>query len=284
MKVYKMAGIDLALGTWKKVRYLIFAVVCAFTCVNFEDMVTYAELPGGTQLSLADVLAYTFRGTEPMIRKIVMEEFFIPPVWLVLMLLCLLMPLDYPVRSMEGWGSQYLIRADRRKWWSAKCIYTLGVNVLTLMLAVFIMSLFCLIKGMPLSMNNSTVFYEGLFGSVTGNFHGGLSGVQNFLLVFVLPLAGISAMSMIQLFVAVWVNPFVAYLVSMGMLVLSVYDNKPWLLANHMMAMRSVLIDKEGISPVVGIAWCLAICIFIFVTGLLLVKKKDMLVFKKEEV
>ena len=91
-------------------------------------------------------------------------------------------------------------------------------------------------------------------------------------------------MSMLQLFMAIWINPYVAYLISIVLLVYSVYLNHPALLANQTMTIRSLLVDEKGIAPLEGIQWCVGICIFVSVLGMFLVKGKDMLVLKKEDV
>lgn len=285
MKVFKLAKRDLQLGMWKKARYIVFLIVCVVGCMNFATLITEGtELFGNSAPSMADCLAYIFQGIEPMVRKEAMSEFHIPPIWLMLMLLYLLMPLDYPVKSMEVWGSQYLIRVNRRSWWSAKCIYTIGVNVFTFTLHIFIVFLFCVVKRIPISMHNSKAFYEALYGGVTVRFQSSLSAQENIILLIVLPLLGIISMSMLQLFMAIWINPYVAYLISIVLLVYSVYLNHPALLANQTMTIRSLLVDEKGIAPLEGIQWCVGICIFVSVLGMFLVKGKDMLVLKKEDV
>lgn len=282
MKVFKLVKRDIVLGMWKKVRYLAFAIVCVIGCMNFSSLMQDSlEVFGKTNPSMADCLAFVFRGTEPMIQKDVTSEFIIPPIWLMLMLLYLLMPLDYPVKSMEGWGSQYLVRANRRSWWNAKCIYTMSVNVITFLLQMVIILLFCLIKQMPVSMQNHQMFYEMIY-EVDSTVR--MSVWDNILLLIVLPLLGIIAMSMLQLFVAVWLNPYIAYLSSIVIIVCSVLLNSPALLANHTMAIRSVLVCEGGIKNEEAILWCIGIVVFVWIMGIMFVKKKDMLVLKKEDI
>lgn len=283
MKTFKLAKRDIVLGMWKKIRYLAFVIVCLIGCINFSGLMEEgAELFGKTNPSMADCLAFIFRGIEPMIRKDTMSEFVIPPIWLMLMLLYLLMPLDYPIKSMEVWGSQYLIRTNRRCWWNAKCIYTIVVNIFTFLLQIVTVFLFCVGKKMSISMHNNQMFYEALYGSNIDDSALDIRG--NLLLLIVLPLLGIVAMSMLQLFVSVWINPYIAYLISIVILVCSVLLNSPVLLANHMMTIRSALVCKSGIRTEEAVFWCVGIIACAWIVGALLVKKKDMLVLKKEDV
>ncbi len=285
METFKLAKRDIVLGVRKKMRYPVFVIVCLIGCMNFSGLMEDGlELFGKSNPSMANCFAFIFQGIEPMIRKNTMSEFVIPPVWLMLMLLYLLMPLDYPIKSMEVWGSQYLIRTSRRSWWNAKCIYTIVINILTFLLQIMIIFLFCLIKQMPISMHNNQKFYEALYGGNGVHSSLEISVWGNILLLIVLPLLGIVAMSMFQLFVAVWINPYIAYLLSIGILVCSVLLDSPILLANHTMTIRSALVCENGIGIGEAILWCIGIMALVWIMGVLFVKKKDMLVLKKEDV
>lgn len=277
MKLFKMVKTDLYLGVWRKWRFLVFIGICLLACSSFWQMAqSLMENYGEMTFSMADCMAYILRG------RAINEEFYLPPIWLMLILMCLMIPLDYPVRSMEGWGSQYLIRVNRKSWWLSKCLYVIGANTLTFGIFMIVITLFCTWKEVSLSLENSGELYQIVFGEVLYNVLE-LSTWENLLLLIVLPLFGLYAMSLLQLFVAMWVSPLVAYILSMIILVFSVYANAPWLIGNHTMAIRSQLIDPDGIRVIDGIGCSLLLCIIVVIAGFFCIHRKDMLVLKKEE-
>lgn len=283
MKLFKIMKTDLYLGVWKKWRFLIFIGICFLTCSSFWQMVqSYTANCGEATFSMADCMAFVLKGVPEMKGKSLGEEFFLPSIWLILILMCLMIPLDYPVRSMEGWGSQYLIRTSRKLWWLSKCIYVIGANTLTYGVYLIITALFCVWKNVSLSFENNGEFYQSVFGEVL-NHSLNLSSSENALLLVGIPLLGLYAMSLLQLFLSVWLSPLMAYILSMVILVFSVYAEVPWLIGNNTMAIRSDLINPEGIQIFHEIGCSLFLCIVVIIAGLLCIHRKDMLVLKREE-
>lgn len=283
MKLFKIMKIDLYLGVWKKWRFLVFVGICFLACSSFWQMAqSYTANYGEMSFTMADCLAFVLKGAPEMRGKSLGEEFFLPPIWLILILMCLMMPLDYPVRSMENWGSQYLIRTNRKSWWISKCIYVIGTNTITYGVYLSVTALFCVWKNVSLSFENNGEFYQSVFGEVLERALS-LSSTENSLLLVVIPLLGLYAMSLLQLFVSVWLSPLMAYILSVVILVFSVYAEVPWLIGNHTMAIRSGLINAEGIRISDEIRCSLFLCAVIVIAGLLCIHRKDMLVLKKEE-
>jgi hypothetical protein len=201
--------------------------------------------------------------------------------WMLLMMLELLMPLDYPAKSMELWGCPYILRTSRKTWWNAKCLYTLTVVGLTELIRIAAVTAYCCAAGVSLSMENDPAFYRIIFGAAEINFSGALTPWQNTLLLLVVPALGIMAMSMAQLFISVWLHPVIAYLASMVWLIASVFTNNPVLTGNCTMAIRSALIDAGGLSAGSEIISCAAFIAGFWLLGLLAVRRKDIFVMKK---
>lgn len=284
MKVFKLAVLDIFQGTWLKIRYLVFVFVLLMFLENFQIMTdSYMAMSGDAGLTLADSLTFVCQGLRRH-RKCRYGE-FCNAGWrgCFLLMLQILMPLDYPVHSMELWGSQYLVRTGRRFWWLSKSIYILAVNLLTFGIYLCTAVLFCAVHGIGLTMDGSAGFYKMLFGAADLSDFQMLSVSENILLLIVLPLAAICAMSMMQLFISVWFHPIAAYLVTVSILVLSVFFRQPWLLGNHGMAIRSAMIDGGGIAPYTAVLWCAGFYIAVFLIGLICIRKKDMSGLKKEE-
>jgi hypothetical protein len=193
-----------------------------------------------------------------------------------------LMPLDYPVKSMELWGYPYIIHTNRKIWWNAKCLYTLSVIGITELVKLAVIAVYCCIHGISLSMDNNVSFYEVIFGAAYFNLSGGLTPSQNFMLLIVVPALGVMAMGIVQLFISVWLHPIIAYLFTMIWLIASVFLINPVLLGNCTMPIRNVLIDVEGLSFGVEVVSCVAFIAVFWLIGLAMVRKKDIYVMKRE--
>lgn len=282
MKTFRLLKLDLRNGILRKWRYAAYCAVCLFCCNIFGIFRANigAEL-GITELHLADCIAYLICGTVPGIRLLASNEFELSAMWMLLMMLELLMPLDYPAKSMELWGYPYILRTSRRSWWNSKCLYTLSVIVITELIKLTAIMAYCCAAGVSLSTENDPAFYRIIFGAAEINFSGALTPWQNVLILMVVPALGVMGMSMVQLFISVWLHPVVAYLVSMVWLVASVFLNHPALLGNCTMAIRSGLIDNQGLSMGSEVVACAAFIAIFWILGLLAVRRKDIFVMKK---
>jgi hypothetical protein len=257
-------------------------MMCLFCCYIFGIFKLNIENEyGAFGVHMADCIAYLLHGSIPGVRLMASSEFELSAMWMVLMMLEFLMPLDYPVKSMELWGYPYIIHTNRRTWWNAKCLYTLSVIGITEIIKLSVIIVYCCICGITLSMDNNVTFYEIIFGAARLNLYGALTPRQNFMLLIVVPALGVMAMGIVQLFVSVWLHPIVAYLFSLVWLIASVFLINPFLLGNYTMPIRNVLIDVEGLSIRVEVISCVAFIAVFWLIGLVMVKKKDIFVMKR---
>jgi hypothetical protein len=284
VKTFKLLKIDLRNGLWGKWRYLAFAAACLFCCYVFGIFrANLTSVYGITGFHLADCLAYVIHGTIPGVRLLASSQFELSSMWMLLMMFEFLMPLDYPAKSMELWGYPYILRTSRRAWWNAKCLYTLGVVVITELIKLAVVAVYCGATGLSLSLINNAAVYEIIFGAARLNLSGPLTWGQNALLLMVVPALGVMAMSMVQLFLSVWLHPIVAYLTTIVWLIASVFLIHPLLLGNCTMPIRNGLIDTEGLATGTEIFACLAFIAVFWLLGARMVKKKDIFVMKKED-
>jgi hypothetical protein len=131
-------------------------------------------------------------------------------------------------------------------------------------------------------MDNNVTFYGIIFGAARLNLSGVLTPIQNILLLIVVPTLGVMAMGIVQLFISVWLHPIVAYLFTVVWLIASVFLINPVLLGNCTMPIRNVLIDVEGLSFRVEVISCVAFIAVFWLIGLVMVRKKDIYVMKRE--
>ncbi|MGN1191337.1 MAG: hypothetical protein ACI4S0_01585 [Dorea sp.] len=283
MKTFKLWHMDIRNGCLGKVRYLIFFAVCLFCCNIFgifqSNLMTEFQIEG---FHMADCIAYMIHGSLPGNRMAATDRFEFSAMWMILLMFQFLIPLDYPVKTMELWGYPYFMHSSRRSWWNAKCMYVLSTNVLTEIIKFSAVIMYCLVKHIPLSMQNNPLFYEIIFGDAKLNFSAAFSSGQNIMLLLVIPLLGIMAMSIVQLFLSVWIHPIIAYLGTIAWLIASVFAIHPLLIGNCTMPIRNLLIDEDGLPSIMEVSVCILSMIVFWTGGLWLVKRKDIFVMKRE--
>ena len=283
---FDILKVDLRLGFRQKWRWALLAVVYLAGFYEFHTLAGYYLSENRETLSLADALASIFKGAYPIVRNhSVMTDFALPTIWLFMMAVLLVMALDYPVKSLEAWGSQYITRIGRRRWWNSKCLYILVLAAAEYGMLLLETLILCRAYGVRLSWISSAGFYESIFAETGGVFSEALLVRQNLLLLVVLPLAGLITMMMIQLFLSVWVPAIFAYLLSIAALIFTVYSDTPFLPGNYLMAIRSGWIDPEGIPASTGMLYCVCISAGIWIAGAFLIRHRDLMssVKSKEE-
>jgi hypothetical protein len=283
VKTFRLLKIDLQNGVLGKWRYFVFTTVCLFCCYIFGIFKANVENEyGSLEVHMADCIAYLIHGSIPGARMLVSGRFELSAMWMALMMFEILMPLDYPVKSMELWGYPYIIHTNRKIWWNAKCLYTLSIIGITELIKLAAIIVYCRTSGIALSMDNNVTFYEIIFGDARLNLSGALTFGQNFMLLIVVPALGVMAMGVVQLFISVWIHPIAAYLFSIIWLITSVLLINPVLLGNCIMPIRNVLIDVEGLSIRGEVISCVAFIAVFWLIGLAMVGKKDIFVMKRE--
>ncbi len=283
MKLFRQLYCDCRIGVWKKVRYLLLAAIVIMRCMEMPDSQLLVEIVGSGdgRLSLADCMAVIFNGSYPMNRFGSVDAFRIPPGWMIMLFLLMILPLDYPWKSMDLWGNQYTVRQTKRQWWLGKCLYTIGIELIGFSIIIGSAVLYCLYKGYGMVWTNNYELYRNLFGWCTLNFTTALSPRKNLVLLVICPLCGILAMSLLQLWISVWIHPAAAYLVSVVMLLLTAYGDYFWLPGNYSMAYRSNYIDVQGIQPSVEILISVLLSVAVITIGTIVIRKKDIIALKK---
>ena len=277
MNCIRLVVTDLKAGGKKPVRFIALGVISLCVCLMFNELVSdLAEYISGDELTLADCLAFFWKGNYPFSGRLMEDEFVIPVPWMAVNIFVLIIPLDYPARSMQLWGYPYMIKAGKRSWWISKVIYTFIMDILSFMVMYSVILAMCLFNHYRIGFDNNYYLYDLLFGEVEAAYNASLPVLENLCLLALLPFAGLAAISMLQLLISVFVNPVIAFMLSLVILVFSVYDNKIWLPGNYMMAIRSSLIDSYGIPPLDGITMCIVIIISVVLGGLFMIRKTEL--------
>ena len=223
------------------------------------------------------------QGVQPLKYLSGMDEYYIPPAWILWLFIIFLAPLDYPGKSKNLWGCQYIIRMNKSYWWFSKCIYTVFVNLWSFSIYIITVVAFCLANGYVISFKYNESIYEYLFGNMVKVNGSIFTEWNNIVGLIMLPIVAIIAISYIQLLLSVYVNPVIAYACTIIGLMISAYDSKFCLLGNSLMAVRLSLFTANGVKIENALVFCIVVCITVIVIGLILVKKYDFGLCKEEE-
>ena len=123
--------------------------------------------------------------------------------------------------------------------------------VLYLLLGCVTVGVFTLLLGGDLSLHNTPQAILALF-SETGLEEVALTPVQGVIATVLLPLATLMALNLLQMALCLLLPPIAAFIVSLAVLLLSVYGNFAFFLGNGAMTVRSALLVPGGISPAVA--------------------------------
>ena len=283
MKVFRILKVDIRLGVYKK-RFLLLALIYLIPFAQFLEWRRFLQESFSTQCTFADCMGCVFQGIYPFVRTGTLDDFAIPPVWFILLICFLLVPLEYPAKTMELWGEQYTARSGKISWWISKYLYTMICIIGAFAILLLEMLVLCEVCGVRITLRNTPEYYQLLYGQVNMNFQESFTSYENLLVLIIIPLLGILTLSILQLFLSIWIRPVIGFIASIISLVFSVYYDSAFLPGNSTMAIRSMWIDPEGIPWQKEILACLSMCGIVFGIGCILIRRKELVRFKKEEI
>lgn len=225
-------------------RYLLIFPLSILPCIPCYTDAQLANVSG----TWMDYMLYCFKGSVPVTASPEMS-LALPIFWVLAMAGSLLLNLDYFLSDLTQAGQQIMIRSKtRRGWYLSKCTWNLCSCMLYMMLLCTSVLLFTLLSGGTVSLQSTPSVMEIYLSELTVE-PTLLIGLPGFIAVVLMPLVTLMALNMLQMAVCLLVRPIIGFLISMAILVLSVYCNLPFVLGNGAMAIRSALLVPGGISP-----------------------------------
>lgn len=284
MYLINLIKLDVKLGIWKKKRYLILIIISLICFCVVRNWKIYFEASSGEEvlLTLADSLALTFKGCIPFGKSGDGSYFTIPFLWFLLVLSLLLLPLDYPVSTLELWGYPYFLGVGKQKWWISKYLFTI-ISISTGFFIVIVTHLLCCrVFGFSLTLQNTDQFFRFIFAEMNLQPDLQLKMIDNLILTVILPLSGFWAMGLLEVLLSITTNVYFAFLVVVSMIVCSFPYDFCLLPTNSIMTVRSQLVVNEGTKIITQLGVNLLICLFVFIIGINRMKRWDF-ISKKEK-
>lgn len=257
--------------SWKK--YIPVVILILIQCQTFRNMLQGYESYKGIQfeVSIGDYIADFCKGTIPYIMGGSQEPFNIPAIW-SLYYIYFFAAIGHSISQIaRKYELQITLRCmSRVKWWKYQ-------NLMLWMETAGFLLVTCL----------SFVLYGIWTGTKLGMFHknvllecGGIdpAGYQagNFLMItIVIPLFVMTAAAYIQYIVSIKGNALIGILISVVILVSSVFHKNPLLIFNAPMLIRQDGIMENGMNPFIEIGICMVIIMVMSLTMKKMIEKKD---------
>ncbi|MDR0514818.1 MAG: hypothetical protein LBG81_06635 [Coriobacteriaceae bacterium] len=273
MRTLKFLALDLRIATlreWPRglVTFFLFvlAALALFRLPSLEGKVPFA-------LSLGDYLVNAFAGMKEYVFD-PRNPFDYPALWLLAFLLIAFFTLRHPYQDLMGSGKHImLLSGNRFRWWAAKCAW-----VAITVLLYFAIGVIALLFWVSLT--------QGGLGLAVSSQMPGLLKFDTMLLVqppweilgFLFGLVSMTvAICLVQMLVTLYVKPVLGFVCTVSLLFLSAFFKNIFLLGNYLMAARSAVFIRDGLSWQAGLVVSLVLIAAVLFLGGFMFKRMDIL-------
>lgn len=227
--------------------------------------------------TLGDYLFFEFSGISFYMPQ---TDIQLPFIWLLLTIYLLFLTADYLVESMKKYGLQGLIRSGRvEHWWLEKCCLAVMTVFAYIAFMVVLTVLYCVYKHVPLSLEVSDRFMTFYYNLDPDS----ISFLQGRLGLLILSVTLIyTLMTLIQQTLSLFIQPRLAFAVTVGYAYLGIYLSGPAWLSNFTMLLRYAQTGaEEGITIETACLLFGGIFVLCALVGILRMRNMDFI--RKEE-
>lgn len=259
---------------------LLFVVLLAsFAMFGLEMRTLLSWVEIEERFTLGDALWYLHKGTNFVPSSTSANIYKLPVVWIFQMVLLHYLVGYYPVRDWQSSGIQVLLRTgSRRRWWAAKVLWVLTVNLLFTLLQTAVLTALTLLMGGRLSLSLTEIAFSLGAGNLAALEP--MSLFQEIRLLILMPLLVQTALTLLQLFLMFLVGPFWAFIGLMAYEMAATCLPSGWLLANYTMCRRVgeiVPFCDEAKEAAAGTVGSVLLAAGMIAAGFFLIRKKDIL-------
>ena len=278
MRFFKFFHLDFRRGIHSVYRlYLCEALLFTLLCIDFWNRSrVFLELYPGTGRSIGDMALFVFGGMRKFIPS--MGVFPFPTVWLLVMGLACFSSLWYPLNDLYGFGKTVLTVCHSRTLWYLTKTFWCGTTVtLYFVFGWIVLLLSCQATGGRFTWEISPYMVELLAMTEVSS---AVEEWQIAIQLTVLPWVVALALSQLQLFLSLWIQPALCWVISVVVLLSSAYSTNPLLFGNYAMALRDQQILQGGVNSITGLLYATAIILICLLAGVFTFKHTD--IFGKE--
>jgi hypothetical protein len=249
-----------------------FVIACIFTG-NFYSQYRSCEELFAERLTSTNILFYLYQGKEPFSAEWG-SAFVVPVVWILIFLFSAFLTLDYPMKSLSGYGIQVMTRIGKRTdWWGAKCVWIAASTLIYFGIWYLTVIGVCKVTGADISFGYSQVVNAELLELEMEP----LTHTQETMLLIALPIMTALSLNFLQLCLGLFMDKIYSFLLVAFLLFTSTYFKTPIAIGNFAMVKRSVYCIEDGLSTQMGLVINGIIIVSCMIIGFFRIQKFDIL-------
>lgn len=272
MKFCKMLAHDFRFGLIR-FRYLLTIPIFIIPCIQCSMLLNSSDITA----SWFDYIIYCFAGLPSVETLVRNKDFKLPIFWLLQIVICLYLSLDYILYDLSNSGSQVIIRGgSRTQWFISKCLWNLSSIIIYFMIAWLTVFLSAICAGAKITLHYTDAILYFSCNTLPAE-SAGASSLCNELTAFALPLATYAALNMLQMTLSVFLKPVIAFLICVSLPIIALFWNSSLVLGNGAILLRNDMFTPNGnntISMVMVSLFTILMCILL---GCFQFKKYDIL-------
>ncbi len=271
MMFFKLVRYDFVNGTVKQYKKYLLSLIFF---LSLGILYRLSRL-GVEEVTYGNYILNVFVGIPEYIPS-TLEHFKLPIIWICFYLFSCFTVLYYPYNDISDLGKSVLINSGKRSYWFfSKCCWTVFSVLIYFLLFYFSQMIICLLFSDSFSPDITQQDAEYYFANSFNLTETYLTHIP--VLLYVLPFFVNIAICLFQLTMSLLVKPMYSYIVSSGVLVISVYYTNRFAIGNYAMILRSQEIMQTDISADFGIIICAVISLISIIFGIIVFDRYDIL-------
>ena len=240
MKLFKLALFDLRRGIREEWIKLAFAFIVCIACCTlmFSQLLQYNQDNGineNISISVMDFILYNLRGMK-LYSPNMDGQYLLPAVWMFNQVMIALIVGYYPVRDLNGYGKNTLLRTQSRSRWLLSKLVWIVCMVIAYYIVIYSASfIFALFTGNSLSFMPGEYITRLFYDIDLQDIY-----VENFVIfIITMPMLTSIVASIVQVMMSYIISPFISFLAIIVVMLSSTYISNPALIGNASMVIRS---------------------------------------------
>ncbi|MDY4084461.1 hypothetical protein [Ruminococcus sp. YE282] len=278
MKLFKLALFDLRRGIREEWIKLAFAFIVCIACCTlmFSQLLQYNQDNGineNISISVMDFILYNLRGMK-LYSPNMDGQYLLPAVWMFNQVMIALIVGYYPVRDLNGYGKNTLLRTQSRSRWLLSKLVWIVCMVIAYYIVIYSASfIFALFTGNSLSFMPGEYITRLFYDIDLQDIY-----VENFVIfIITMPMLTSIVASIVQVMMSYIISPFISFLAIIVVMLSSTYISNPALIGNASMVIRSRFATPVGFTAEETVLYLAIYLIAALIIGFVYFGNKDIL-------
>lgn len=278
MKLFKLALFDLRRGMREEWIKLAFAFIVCIACCTlmFSQLLQYNQDNGineNISISVMDFILYNLRGMK-LYSPNMDGQYLLPAVWMFNQVMIALIVGYYPVRDLNGYGKNTLLRTQSRSRWLLSKLVWIVCMVIAYYIVIYSASfIFALFTGNSLSFMPGEYITRLFYDIDLQDIY-----VENFVIfIITMPMLTSIVASIVQVMMSYIISPFISFLAIIVVMLSSTYISNPALIGNASMVIRSRFATPVGFTAEETVLYLAIYLIAALIIGFVYFGNKDIL-------